>query len=545
MVRRARYPFALTVALVCVLFVSFGAAQAEFTIGLNETRSGIIPTLEVDHTYILNLPAGVGRLTVYVDGSGDDADLAVYFGSDGEELCYDISLDPNPTCTVDNPRAGRYTIEVMNLIWKPLRYTLRVTGDAGSALPVPPLVPVRVGVSASPATVEPGASVAAHFDGAPGAARDWVGLYRVGANDREFVAWQYTNGLASGTLTFVAPPEPGEYEFRIFPDDSYTVLASSLPFTVRRGAGPGGGSAPRLTLVVSSVAPEATLTVGFDGAPANAQDWIALYAVGAGDREYFAWQYTGGVRSGSLSFRAPSEPGSYEFRLFENNAYTLLATSAPFRVALASVPPVGAVPLTCTMNLRIPALINLAHGAQAVVTCPAGCTSSQSVWGTGVYTDDSSICRAAIHAGLISVDRGGTVTVIARPGRSSYQGSTANGVTTSNYGSWSRSFEFLLTTAVPPLDANVLQGTFTIIANGVRSTVTFTSGPAGWSGTYGGEALSDITFDGRNLRFVRPISGHTQTYSGALSQSTPSPRFEGTFTQISVPGQQYSWSMER
>jgi hypothetical protein len=64
------------------------------------------------------------------------------------------------------------------------------------------------------------------------------------------------------------------------------------------------------------------------------------------------------------------------------------------------------------------------------------------VWGTDVYTDDSSVCTAAVHAGLITLAGGGTVTAEIRPGQSSYKGSTRNGITSSPYASWLGSFIF-------------------------------------------------------------------------------------------------------
>lgn len=73
--------------------------------------------------------------------------------------------------------------------------------------------------------------------------------------------------------------------------------------------------------------------------------------------------------------------------------------------------------------------------------CPPGCTQGGTVWGTNPYTDDSAICRAAIHAGASS-ESGRTITLQILPGQSSYEGSTASGVTTSPYGSWGRSFTF-------------------------------------------------------------------------------------------------------
>lgn len=60
-----------------------------------------------------------------------------------------------------------------------------------------------------------------------------------------------------------------------------------------------------------------------------------------------------------------------------------------------------------------------------------------SVWGTKVYTSDSSICAAAVHAGAIP-RTGGTVKAQKTPDCKSYSGSAANGVTTSNWGPYDK-----------------------------------------------------------------------------------------------------------
>ncbi len=79
--------------------------------------------------------------------------------------------------------------------------------------------------------------------------------------------------------------------------------------------------------------------------------------------------------------------------------------------------------------------------AEAVINCPANCDTdnSSTVWGTDIYTDDSGVCVAAVHAGVISL-AGGGVKVTAEVGQDAYTGSARNGVTTSNYGAWSGSF---------------------------------------------------------------------------------------------------------
>ncbi|XHF22388.1 LCCL domain-containing protein [Corallococcus interemptor] len=72
------------------------------------------------------------------------------------------------------------------------------------------------------------------------------------------------------------------------------------------------------------------------------------------------------------------------------------------------------------------------------------------MWGTDLYTDDSNVCVAAVHAGAIST-AGGTVVITIQPGQSSYAGTTRNGVTTYSYGAWGGSFS--VSGLTPPLSA--------------------------------------------------------------------------------------------
>lgn len=65
------------------------------------------------------------------------------------------------------------------------------------------------------------------------------------------------------------------------------------------------------------------------------------------------------------------------------------------------------------------------------------------VYGTGVYTDDSSVCTAAVHEGLISVDDGGIVTIEIRPGQDAFVGSERNNIKTSDFNNhWNGAFVF-------------------------------------------------------------------------------------------------------
>lgn len=62
------------------------------------------------------------------------------------------------------------------------------------------------------------------------------------------------------------------------------------------------------------------------------------------------------------------------------------------------------------------------------------------LWGSDIYTGDSSICTAAVHFGLFSLEQGGIVTVEYRPGRKTYGSTERNGITSNTFGEYERSF---------------------------------------------------------------------------------------------------------
>ncbi len=84
-------------------------------------------------------------------------------------------------------------------------------------------------------------------------------------------------------------------------------------------------------------------------------------------------------------------------------------------------------------------MVSFETGKTYKFKCPSGGKES-SVWGTDIYTLDSSICNAAVHAGKLASESGGSVTIELRPGESSYKGSTRNGIKTNDYGKYGQSF---------------------------------------------------------------------------------------------------------
>ena len=106
----------------------------------------------------------------------------------------------------------------------------------------------------------------------------------------------------------------------------------------------------------------------------------------------------------------------------------------------SSPPPAVAAGTPTTWEANADSL-NGKDGDTMTLTCsPNGAV--HNVWGTDIYTADSSICTSAVHSGLITLEQGGTVTIELRPGRSIYGASERNGVTSQMYGSWPHSFVF-------------------------------------------------------------------------------------------------------
>jgi hypothetical protein len=63
-----------------------------------------------------------------------------------------------------------------------------------------------------------------------------------------------------------------------------------------------------------------------------------------------------------------------------------------------------------------------------------------AVYGDDVYTDDSPLATAAVHAGVLKFGESGVVMVTILPGKASYGSSEKNGVSTVDYERWGGSY---------------------------------------------------------------------------------------------------------
>jgi hypothetical protein len=63
-----------------------------------------------------------------------------------------------------------------------------------------------------------------------------------------------------------------------------------------------------------------------------------------------------------------------------------------------------------------------------------------SLWGTDIYTGDSTIATAAVHAGLVKVGETVVVKVTVEQPLPQYQGSIRNGVTSREFGRYGTAY---------------------------------------------------------------------------------------------------------
>jgi hypothetical protein len=104
---------------------------------------------------------------------------------------------------------------------------------------------------------------------------------------------------------------------RLFQDDGYNLLASSQDISVEASAGVKVVASP------ASAKPGQPISVSFWGGPATSAGVIGMYEMTKADRFYLEMQPLNGRRCGTLTFFPPG-PGTYDFRMFEDNVYRKL-----------------------------------------------------------------------------------------------------------------------------------------------------------------------------------------------------------------------------
>lgn len=207
---------------------------------------------------------------------------------------------------------------------------------------------------------------------------------------------------------------------------------------------------------------------------------------------------------GTVTIEIRPDAGAYTGSVRNRiTSQTYAAWQGAFVIVGASPVDPGVTPGTATAGSEwraTPATYRPWVGAQYSYNCPAHGTPG-AVWGTDIYTDDSSVCTAAVHARLITLAKGGKVTIQMVDGRPSYRGSKRNGIRSNPYPAWGGSFLIVGAPGGPDdVDAvatgdvtvngqpftsgrlkygsliDVTRGTLKLTARGVGSVLTFGDG---------------------------------------------------------------------
>ena len=148
--------------------------------------------------------------------------------------------------------------------------------------------------------------------------------------------------------------------------------------------------------------------------------------------------------------------------------------------------------------------------------CPAN-GSAQQVWGSDTYTDDSSICTAAVHAGLITTTRGGRVTLQPVGAQQAFAASARNGVQTRDFGSWPNGFRFAGTTTATAATAPVASAAVAT-APVTAATTTLTTAPTRTTTT---GATPTTIAAAPTMETARVQSARTTTATGTTAATSP------------------------
>ncbi len=151
----------------------------------------------------------------------------------------------------------------------------------------------------------------------PGNAGDWVGIFAKDASNTwaNALSYKYDGEVVDGTHKLDGL-EDGEYEVRVFLDNSLTLLASSSFTVVQR------------EIIATIKTNKDTydngekITITFNNMLGNQRDWIGIFKVGeisSFENAYdFDWTY--GVVSADVEFSG-LQAGEYEVRSFFNNSF--------------------------------------------------------------------------------------------------------------------------------------------------------------------------------------------------------------------------------
>ena len=221
-----------------------------------------------------------------------------------------------------------------------------VTVSGSNPSPSPPATPaITINGSSSAVSVTGGSALSIGISNGPANISDWVMMVPVGSAPQTWGPYTYlsgsktrpASGLASASFNFTAPTAGGNYELRFYANDGWTLLATSAVVTV---------SSAQPTLRINDISGPVTVRAGspisvtVSNGPGYLSDWVMMVPAGAAPQTWGSYMYLSGTKTrpaagmtnATIAFTAPASAGNYEFRFYQNDGWTLLATSATVTV---------------------------------------------------------------------------------------------------------------------------------------------------------------------------------------------------------------------
>ena len=235
----------------------------------------------------------------------------------------------------------------------------------------------------------------------------------------------------------------GEYPLTVKATSGSIVRSADLKLTVAAAPASFSISYPAATLTVASGSPPLTLSIPIarQGGFAGAVDFSleggepVVGPIGPGRINGSTSSEPGDTAKMVLTVDATVPSGTYALTIRGSSAGT--SSTAALNLKVVTAQQIQADDTAYSLGLRGK------NGQQFPYLCPANIDlNAKSVWGTDTYTDDTTICRAAVHAGKITQAGGGLVTIEIGPGLAAYTGSSRNGVTSKDWGKWEGSYSF-------------------------------------------------------------------------------------------------------
>jgi hypothetical protein len=255
----------------------------------------------------------------------------------------------------------------------------------------------------------PGEEIVIAFEGGPGNARDWIGVYPPDVEpdgDPPSTIWAYVDGTQTGTsarregsIVFAQGLTlGGEWAVYFLLNDGYTRLATNLFSIVD----------PSTTLVRTSqrvYGLNEPIEVTFTNGPANPKDWIGIYREGqtpGGGVQSTRFLYTDGtvtgnqgLTDGTVAFPAGlNEPGNYVVYHLLDDGYDILA-SETFVIAIDDSIPRVLVQLPADGASNLPPVFEfsvvITNGLTSIVPATISLRLDDAVVSPSVIEESGSI----------------------------------------------------------------------------------------------------------------------------------------------------------